>query len=225
MTALTFGSGRAPLFGIYHAPQKGRAKRAVLLCNPFGEESIRSFRPMKKLAELLAAEGHAVLRFDYYGTGDSAGDDSELDPARMAEDIILADEELRDLSEARDIYWVALRFGAWPALEAANESKPSGLLLWEPVTNAAAYLDELGGEGTVESLGFAVTDALKGRLKADPPAVPAGLKLKLLGRTDGFGQNAIATPSSESWNSDDALNSYTVPVETLTQIRDEVSSW
>lgn len=53
----------------------------VVLCNPFGQEAIMTHRGWRYLATALAANGMPALRFDYHGTGDSDGDES--DPARL----------------------------------------------------------------------------------------------------------------------------------------------
>lgn len=228
MSALTFGSSRAPLFGVYHPAQgAARARKAVLLCNPFGEEAIRAFLPFKRLAELLSAVGVPVLRFDYFGTGDSAGDEEEVALDRMASDILQADEELRELSEARQTYWVALRLGAWAAIEAAQETPPAGLLLWEPVTDGQDYLLEIG-EGEMpegEAQGFLLPAAMATALGGEAPAVPDGLALKVIGPNAYRGHDALTPPTLEPWNSDAAMNSYRVPLDTLEMIRAEVVAW
>ena len=228
MTALTFGSSTAPLFGVYHPSlAAGRPRKAVLLCNPFGEEAIRAFRPLKRLAEMLAAEGIASLRFDYYGTGDSAGADDEVSLAQMAKDILWAVDELRELSGARKIYWLGLRLGAWGALEAAKEAKPSGLLLWEPVINGPDYLAEIG-EGTkapTESQGFPISSELLAQLQAGGPDMPSNIPMKVVGGAPVGDIGHIPAPASDEWNSDAALNSYSVPVQTLELIREEIAAW
>ncbi len=82
------------LFGLYHATS-GSARSAVLMCPPLGQDMIRSHRVYRQLADALAQQGIAVLRFDYYGSGDSAGDSAELDWARCRADMVTAAGELR----------------------------------------------------------------------------------------------------------------------------------
>src|SRR4051812_34449398 len=77
-----FGPAERPLFGWYHAPALATARACgVVLCNPFGYEMMCSHRAYRHLAERLATAGFPVLRFDYDGTGDSAGDGE--DPERV----------------------------------------------------------------------------------------------------------------------------------------------
>ena len=81
---LYFGAD-AELFGLYQ-PADASAGKAVLLCPPLGQEQIRCHRLYRQLAHALAAEGIAVLRFDYYGCGDSAGASDEVDWQRCLTD-------------------------------------------------------------------------------------------------------------------------------------------
>ncbi|MBK7659827.1 MAG: hypothetical protein IPJ28_12035 [Betaproteobacteria bacterium] len=69
---LRLGEPPRQLFAMLQ-PAGGAAPRqhGVLLCNPFGQEAIRAHRLVRVLGDRLAAAGFAVMRFDYYGTGDS----------------------------------------------------------------------------------------------------------------------------------------------------------
>jgi predicted alpha/beta hydrolase len=64
------------------------------------------------LSRQLAARGFNVLRFDYYGSGDSAGDDSEMRLSGSCEDIVAAIEELKDICDAKTVALIGLRLGA-----------------------------------------------------------------------------------------------------------------
>src|SRR3954465_3034524 len=93
---MQFGAREAPLFGWYHPPVGARRGCGVLVCGPIGDEATRAHRPLRHLAERLAAEGFPVLRFDYRGTGDSSGD--EMQPGLVKgwlDDVALAADELR----------------------------------------------------------------------------------------------------------------------------------
>ena len=143
MTSFHFGEGERQLFGVHHHAEAADARPpAVLLCNPFGEEAIRAHRVFRILAERLARAGSHVLRFDYFGTGDSLGDCGEVTFSGMADDIQSAHEELVDISGATRVVWVGLRLGAAAAIEAATSPTRglSGLLLWDPVVNGEAFL-------------------------------------------------------------------------------------
>lgn len=143
---LVFGPPDRPLFGIFHPAAPATNERAsVLLCNAFGQEAIRAHRMMRVLAERLARAGHAVLRFDFYGTGDSMGDDLDGDLHGWAADVHVADRELRALSGAARTIWIGMRLGGTVALRAAQQA-PKGLarlILWDPVVDGQRYLNRL----------------------------------------------------------------------------------
>lgn len=157
-TPFHFGDGERTLYGVYHEPAKRIARAsAVLLLNPFGEEAIRAFRMYKVLAEALSAANLPVLRFDYYGTGDSAGDCAEAGFAGMCADAAVALDELADLAKARHLAMVGLGLGGAVALRAGRESKRSfrDVVLWDPVASGTDYLAGLR-EAHVSYLAFAL---------------------------------------------------------------------
>lgn len=141
---ISFGHAARRLFGLYHAPleQAQPTRPAVVLCNAFGQEAIRAHRFQRLLAERLARSGHAVLRFDYYGCGDSMGEDGDADLDGWAGDLLAAHSELQHRSGATGMAWIGMRLGANVGLRAAH-SAPAGLarlILWDPVPDGAAYL-------------------------------------------------------------------------------------
>ena len=146
MTAFFFGNSERPLYGVYHAAQPGPGRPiGIVLCSPFGAEAIRAHGMLRVLAERLARAGAHVLRFDYRGTGDSAGDGSDVDLDQWQSDIASADAELRDMSGVTDVVWIGLRLGASLAVLAARKPPAglAGLVLWEPVLRGKDYLAEL----------------------------------------------------------------------------------
>lgn len=147
MTPLFFGPKNHQVFGVIHMPEaRPAAQTAVLLCCPFGQEAIRTHRLYRVLADRLSRLGIPALRFDYCGTGDSSGDDMDVDLDSWARDIHLADQELRRQSGLQSIVWMGARLGATAALHAAQSSPPSRLVLWDPVLNGAHYLRKLQEE-------------------------------------------------------------------------------
>ncbi len=142
-TPLHFGDSDRKLYGVFHhAEKRTPSAPAVLLFNPFGEEAVRSFRIFKQLAERLARAGASVLRFDYYGSGDSDGDCAALDFDGMIRDAAMAQDELEALSDARRVIWIGLGLGGAVALRAASETgaRLEQLFLWDPVLSGADYL-------------------------------------------------------------------------------------
>ena len=142
---LYFGTPERPMFGFYHPPTGSRVRgTGVLLCNPLGDDLIRAHRPFRHLAEDLSAAGFPVLRFDFDGTGDSAGD--ERDPNRVATwraDVGRAAAELRARSGVERLALVGLRLGGtFAALGAADLGGVDALVLWGAYDNGGAFVSE-----------------------------------------------------------------------------------
>src|SRR3954468_2900556 len=142
---LYFGAPERQLFGFYHPPAGSRVRATgVLLCNPLGDDLIRAHRPFRHLAEELSAAGFPVLRFDFDGTGDSAGD--ERDPNRVATwraDIGRAAAELRARSGVERLALVGLRLGGtFAALGATDLGGVDALVLWGAYDSGSAFVSE-----------------------------------------------------------------------------------
>ena len=136
MTPFHFGSRQRRLFGNYEPAQEIFGKvRAVLLCHPMGNEQIFAYRTMRLLAARLAQAGFHVLRFDYFGTGDSYGDTGEGDLASWCGDIETAIEELKEITNAATVNLVGLRLGANLSARVAahRQNDINKLILWEPL--------------------------------------------------------------------------------------------
>jgi exosortase A-associated hydrolase 2 len=120
-------------------------KECCLLCGPFGQEAVRSHRVFRIIADRLAHSGFHVLRFDYFGTGDSAGEDDEGNLDRWTDDLLRANDELIRRSGCARSSWFGLRLGASIAALASRKATGTArrLILWDPVVQGPAYLDEL----------------------------------------------------------------------------------
>jgi alpha/beta superfamily hydrolase len=136
MMPLYFGADGQRLYGVYEAAHdSGAANRAVVLCNPVGNEYIHAHRTMRTLSSRLSKAGFHVLRFDYYGTGDSSGGSDEGSPRKWCENIRAAMLELQEMTGAARISLIGLRFGANLAAEVAARAPETinSLALWEPL--------------------------------------------------------------------------------------------
>lgn len=136
-----FGSSERRLFGVYHVPRGRSRAHGVVLCPPGPREYMRSHMALRKLAALLAREGFHVLRFDYYGTGDSAGGSHEGTIVEWRRNIVSAADDIRECSGARTVSVVGFRLGA--ALAASIPIEVMNLVLWDPVVSGGRYIDEL----------------------------------------------------------------------------------
>ena len=137
-----FGTSEHPLAGRYHLPEDRLVRGAIVLCPAFGMEAACSGPSQRELASELVRVGFAVLRFDYDGTGDSAGSDE--DPDRVAAwlgSIRHAVAFLR--GEGHNwVGLVGLRLGATLAATEAKNGGVDAVALWDPCLSARAFLRE-----------------------------------------------------------------------------------
>lgn len=189
MVPCFFPGGSGPLFGVRHpAAPGGDRRRGAVLCQPLGPEYVRTHRAFRHLAVQLASRGIDVLRFDYYGSGDSAGDAAEASLERWVADVCTAAAELRRTWGAEELVLVGLRLGAAMALAAAPRLRDAtAIVLWEPIDEGRQHLAELldsqarwerrkewfdarsdrtAWNGTQDLLGFPATPAFLDELRA-----------------------------------------------------------
>ncbi len=158
-----FGPRHRPLFGWLHVPDDGQAIGAVVCCPTMGVEYVSSHRAFRALADRLAAAGYLVLRFDYAGTGDSAGDESE--PGQLAAwqaSVRAALAYVRECGAPR-VGVVGFRIGGTlAAVEAQRDGDIDALVLWDPCPTGRSFIrqqqalkalsiDELPDEGVTQA--------------------------------------------------------------------------
>ena len=151
MTPLYFGTGQRRLFGVLDPAQaRSSQAQAAVICYPWGPEYIFAHRALRFLSRQLAARGFNVLRFDYYGSGDSAGDESEVRLSGWREDIVAAIEELKDISDVKAVALIGLRLGASLAAQIAASCRKdvAALVLWDPAISGPEHLEVLEIEWT-----------------------------------------------------------------------------
>lgn len=182
MLPIYFADSGKALFGIYHPPRRARARPVtVVLCNPVGHEYVGAHRTIRVLAEALAESGASVLRFDYFGTGDSAGAAVDANVAQWLEDINAAVDEAKGTSGAERTALVGIRLGATlAAMAAASRSDIDRIVLWEPVLSGREHVAEhlarhdrwlklgkcrVADSTDEEALGFPLTRALKEQIE------------------------------------------------------------
>jgi len=197
MQPFYFGTSQQQLFGIYHAPEARTARQsAIVLCQPLGHEYLRAHRAFRNLAVSLAGQGFHVLRFDYFGCGDSGGEGEQATFEQCLNDLSAAIEELKDTSGVSKVSLVGLRLGAtFAALAASRRRDIDRVVLWDQVLDGGKYLedlrelhgswlrDRLGSKAVVdperaELLGFPVTDVLRTQLTGVTLSPAPALRVK-----------------------------------------------
>ena len=139
-----FGQSDQTLFGVYHralgadvAPAK-----AVVICPPIGQEYVRTHWCLRSLAGQLARRGIHVLRFDYFGIGDSSGSvESVMSLDQWQRDTEESIRRLIDESGARSVMLFGLRSGATIASTLSGIGSVNSLMYWEPVWSGQDLLN------------------------------------------------------------------------------------
>jgi len=155
-SAFYLTSRNEPLAAWLHtAGDRAHLDHGVVICAPIGFEQLHANRSLRHLADAIAAQGIPTLRFDWHGTGDSAG--SDADPSRRATwhaNVRDAIAWLRNTLGCRSVSVVGLRMGALLAVEALSaETSEAGecenLVLWSPVVCGKSYMRQMQ---TIEQL-------------------------------------------------------------------------
>lgn len=133
----------ARLFGCYHAAEEWPAPRLLVICPPLFDEYRRCYRALSELANACAKENVHVVRFDYYGTGESQGDLQDATVEDWLRGINLAIEEGLAISGAEDVVLMGVRFGATLAAQ-IDSAEIVRKIFWDPVQSGEAYLRWLG---------------------------------------------------------------------------------
>jgi pimeloyl-ACP methyl ester carboxylesterase len=148
-----FGSEGRLLFGCYHPPHGAVLRRiGVLLCYPVSAEYMRYHRIFVQMSRRLAAAGYPVFRFDYYGSGDSAGESSEATLDGWLWDIDAATKELRGRCGLIHVGMVGVRLGATLGfLTACRHRYIERMVMWDSVIYGDRYVEELLDLGRPEN--------------------------------------------------------------------------
>ncbi|MCA9127834.1 MAG: amino acid adenylation domain-containing protein [Planctomycetales bacterium] len=141
-----FARGDRQLFCVRYEPRANnpafaaRRGHGVLICHPLGQEYTRSHRNLQQLANQLCLAGFDVLRFDYYGTGNSHGESQVIRTESLIADIKRAAQFFREACHCARMSALGLRLGA-TLLAAADLDGLDRTVLWDPVVSGAQYLN------------------------------------------------------------------------------------
>jgi exosortase A-associated hydrolase 2 len=188
-------------FCLYHPPH-GQPRGAVLHVPAHAEEMNKSRRMVARQARMLAARGIAVLQIDLYGCGDSDGLSADARWEIWRQDVLLALAWLRARSDEPLSLW-GLRLGGLLALDAAQECRDlASILLWQPVTEGAAYLTQflrlrLAADMLTAADPAGSTDALRTTLAGGASLEIAGYTITpaLAQAIDGASAAELAAPA------------------------------
>ncbi len=139
-TAGYLGCGQDALFV---ASEASMGRVGLVVCPPLFQEEQFARPILASLARDLSVAGVDVARFDYRGTGDSAGAAETLGLDALVEDALRCHAWLRDRVTGR-VGLLGVRLGAAVARLAATESPDVAFLsLVDPVLKLDAHADQL----------------------------------------------------------------------------------
>lgn len=130
------------IFVVLHSPI-GSCTGGVLICPPLYGESPGNYRREVLLARSLAAQGIAVLRFHYRGTGHSDGDVEDATFASFHQDAVTATEHLLSVLGNAPIAFFGTRLGGCVAAATATRLDRAPIALWQPMLNGRSYFQEI----------------------------------------------------------------------------------
>lgn len=145
-TPFFFELGTQRLFAVLHPPPSGAPTRGVILCHALADERLWAHRVYVNLARDLAAQGMAVLRFDFRGEGDSDGEFEDAGIATRVQDAERAAQVLLERQPGlQGVIFLGHRLGA--AVAAAAAARPGvpalGMVAWDAIPSGRAYLMQL----------------------------------------------------------------------------------
>ncbi|MBS0315687.1 MAG: alpha/beta fold hydrolase [Proteobacteria bacterium] len=213
-TPVVFGAAGSWCFGWFHPARAPRRGIGVVLCRPLGYEASCSYSTYLHLAQKLAAAGFDVFRFDYHGTGDSAGCDA--DPGRVAAwqgSTMTAIDQLKHHAGVSRVALFGVRIGGTLAVQAADRlGGVDSLVLWAPCVTGRAFVRELraanagriapgGDPASLEAYGHLYTGetlADLGALDCKQVAARPAARVLIIGRDDlPGGEAALAAKYRE----------------------------
>jgi dipeptidyl aminopeptidase/acylaminoacyl peptidase len=155
-TPVVFESKGQQIVGMMHLPERRGRFPAALLLHGFTGTKVEPHRMFVKISRALAEHGIASLRFDFRGSGDSAG---EFEAMTIRSEVADALEAIKFLARHKQINSRRLAVigmsmgGAVGAHVVAREKhRVKSLVLIAPVAEGAGILDELSTPEAVNSL-------------------------------------------------------------------------
>ncbi|MCX7915793.1 MAG: alpha/beta fold hydrolase [Verrucomicrobiae bacterium] len=153
---VTFECRGQQIVGMIHLPPGRERVPAVLMLHGFTGTKVECHRMFVKLGRLLAKKGIASLRFDFRGSGDSAGNFEDI---TLRSEVADALEAIKFMARhkrfnSRRLGLVGMSLGAAVASYVVGRERTrfQGLVLWAPVAEGTGILDQLSTPEAVASL-------------------------------------------------------------------------
>jgi alpha/beta superfamily hydrolase len=142
------GSGPERIFSTLHAPLAPPVG-AVLLCSSILAELLAGYQEEVWLCRRLAAQGLAVRRFHYRGTGHSDGEAEDVTFESVCEDAHAVADRLREETGLARMGFVGTRVGAMIAASVGSRFPGSPMAFIQPLMKGEALFKEIGRSRTI----------------------------------------------------------------------------
>ncbi len=136
---VTFSSEGFQLVGMLHSIAHA-ADRAVILCHGLGGNKVEGNRIFVETGRALTAVGYDVLRFDFYGSGDSEGEFADTTVAHNVENCKSAIHFMRDAGYKK-LGLLGLSLGAAAAIITASHEQVEALITFSAVVDVHALFE------------------------------------------------------------------------------------
>ncbi len=179
-TPLYLQSRGRSIFGWLHQPdsmmpgndQTEKPRHGVVVCLPLGFEQLHAHRGIRHLCDRLAQNNLLTLRFDWDGTGDSTGEDTDAERlSHWLENVRDSVRWMKEHSGCDHISVIGVRAGALLASLALENIEIDNLILWAPISSGRSFVRELSvidmmsetrptevvTDGSIEAAGFRIT--------------------------------------------------------------------
>lgn len=142
---IAFDSPLGTLRGMLHRPDENQNVPGVVMLHGFTGQHIEDQRLFVQAARYLAAAGFAVLRMDFYGSGDSDGSFEEMTVHTEVEDAVVMLDWFATQPgiDATRTGVIGLSMGgAVTALLAARDARVKAAVFWNAVAQPELHFDD-----------------------------------------------------------------------------------
>lgn len=206
---ISFASQGETVFGVLHLPDKPRSP-GLLMCHGFTGHKAEAHRLFVNAARDLCEHGIAALRFDFHGSGDSAGEfrdmtiSGEIADAGAAMDYLVSRPEV-DVDRV-GVLGLSLG-GCVAACLAGRDKRVKALVLWAATAHPERIQERLAPDfGSAEVLDFSGWGLGRGFVEDAPNVRPLADAARYRGPAlIVHGEKDQAVPLSDARDYEEAL--------------------
>ena len=141
---LYINCGNNNIFAVIHTPDNIANKKGIIFIHPYAEEKQRVDRILVNCARQLCSNGYFVMRFDFFGCGDSEGNFEELSYESQLSDLRIVTKFFVKATGVEKIFLFGVRLGSNIAIQYAGvDNNITNIILWSPIINGADYAETL----------------------------------------------------------------------------------